>query len=149
MAVPAMRPPTTLNPIPMLQFRNVRHITFDNFELLPEIFHNQMGISATLGFGKDFTTAEDFLEECEGEIELWDIVDTEGDGQPIYDCWVYLADTANVFHHATDIDTGVGMIQFSFECLKGKDADCKALATEIQKAFDERNAVEAEEFSDL
>jgi hypothetical protein len=133
----------------MLQFRNVRHITLDNYELLPEIFHLQMGISARLGFGEEFSTAVDFLEESEGEVELWDIVDTEGDGEPIYDCWVYLADTANVFHHATDIDTGVGMIQFSFECLKGKDADCKALAAEIQQAFDGRNAIEEEEFSDL
>lgn len=133
----------------MLQFRNRRRITFDNYEALPEIFLRQMGISATLGFGKEFTTPEDFIEESEGEIELWDIIDTEGNGEVIYDCWVYLADTANVFHHATDIDTGIGMIQFSFDCLKGQDADCKALAKEVQAAFKSRNEVEEEDFSDV
>lgn len=134
----------------MLKFQNRRRITFDNFQSLPEIFFRQMGISARLGFGDEFSTPEDFLEESEGEVELWDVVEQDGNGEVIYDCWVYLADTANVFHHATDIDTGVGMIQFDFDCLKGKDADCKALAMEIQAAFNLRNTIEpAEEFLDV
>jgi hypothetical protein len=150
MAASAMPPPIILDhfnhhPIAMLEFRNRRFINEDNYEALPEIFHRQMAISAVLGFGEDFSTPIDFLNESEGEVELWDIFEVDGSGEVIYDCWVYLADTANVFHHGTDIDTGVGMIQFSFECLKGKDADCKALAAEIEAAFHSRNAIEDED----
>lgn len=134
----------------MLKFQNRRRITFANYESLPEIFLRQMGISARLGYGEDYHTPEDFLEQSEGEVELWDVMEVGGDGEAVYDCWVYLADTANVFHHATEIDTGVGMIQFDFNCLKGKDADCKALAMEIQAAFNLRNAIEPdEEFFDV
>lgn len=134
----------------MLKFQNRRRITFENYESLPEIYLRQMGISAQLGFGEDYHSPVDFLEQSEGEVELWDVVEQGGNGEVIYDCWVYVVDTANVFHHATEIDTGVGMIQFDFDCLKGKDADCKALSMEIQAAFNLRNATEpAAEFFDV
>ncbi len=60
-----------------------------------------------------------------------------GPNTVLYNCWVYLADTANVFEVETAIDTGVGMCQGSFEGSEEDESDSD-LATALQEAFDNK-----------
>ena len=112
--------------MPTLQFKNCREINAKNYKKLSEIQLKQMEISATLGFGNKYTTAEDFLEQSgDGDIndavvELWDVVATENPEKILYECWVYLADTANVFFVGTTKDTEAAMCQWSFDDHTGK-----------------------------
>lgn len=124
-----------------LKFQNKRIINAENYKDLDAIYLAQMASCATSGFGPEFTTPEDFLAESgdgdmeEAMVELWDIIDTAHPEVVLYDCWVYLADTANVFYAHTSVDTEAGMIQWYFDDLsadKSKDQLCK----DLQKAFD-------------
>lgn len=126
-----------------LLFRNKREITGENYLELTPIYLKQMEKAATLGFGEQCTTAEQFLEETgDGDIEesyaeLWDVADEKNPYIVLYNCWVYLADTATVFHAGTDTDTGIGMCQWSFES-HSKDADMQ-LAKDLQVAFNSKD----------
>ena len=125
-----------------LKFINKRDINANNYKELPPVYIKQMEISATLGFGPDYATAEAFLEQCgdgdveETFIELWDVVDSSNPDKALYDCWVYLVDTANVFYAGTDNETGVGMCQSYFENIGGIEGG-DDLAKALQKAFHE------------
>ncbi len=126
-----------------LKFQNHRQITVENYKELNEIQLQQMAISATLGYGKEFTTAEHFLEQSgdgdmeEAVVELWDVVDVDKPNEVLYECWVYIVDTANVFFAGTTKDTLAAMCQWSFDDHTG-DGSNKELCADLQKAFDEK-----------
>lgn len=126
-----------------LIFKNCRMITHKNYKELEPVYLEQMAMAATLGFGEEYTTAEDFLEQDgdedieQGNIQLWDVVSETDLEKVLYDCWVYLADTASVFYAGKAIDTGIGMCQWSFEGLQ-KDETKPHLANALQKAFDSK-----------
>lgn len=130
--------------MPTLKFQNFREINAENYKTLSEIQLQQMAVSATLGFGAEYITAEHFLEQSgdgdinDGVVELWDVVDTENPEKVLYECWVYLADTANVFHVGTTNDTQAAMCQWSFDDHTG-DGSNEELCSDLQKAFDEKN----------
>lgn len=123
-----------------LVFKNCRIINFDNFSEQSEIHQQQMAICATNGFGEEFQTAEDFLAQTgdgemeEGYAELWDIIDEANPTQVIYECWVYLADTANIFLPGTAIDTRLVMIQWDFENYSGNE-ELNSVVESLQIAF--------------
>lgn len=127
-----------------LIFQNCRMITHENYKELQPVYLEQMAIVAGFGFGEEYTTAEHFLEQSgdgdieQGEVELWDVVSENNLQKVLYDCWVYLADTANVFEAGTAIDTGIGMCQWSFEQLRNKE-DKAELLNALQDAFDEKD----------
>ena len=127
--------------MPTLQFKNCRQINGENYKKLSKIQLEQMAISATLGFGNEFTTAEDFLEQSgdgdinEAVVELWDVIDTEKPDKILYECWVYLADTANVFFVGTTKDTQAAMCQWSFDDHTGNGGNTE-LCEDLQDAFD-------------
>lgn len=122
-----------------LTFTNCREISLDNYTELAPVFQEQMAISARLGFGAEFTTAAEFMDQAtDGDpdmtVELWDVVETANPEKVLYDAWIYLVDTANVFHHGTANDTGVGMIQFGFvEVDTNEETE---LALDMQEAFE-------------
>lgn len=124
-----------------LLFKNKREINGSNYQELEAYYQQQLARAATLGFGEGCTTAEDFLAETgdgdmeQAYVELWDVVEESNPDKVLYNCWVYLADTASVFYAGSDKDTGVGMCQWSFD-KHLKDADDQ-LAADFQKAFDE------------
>ena len=126
-----------------LVFKNLREINSQNYKSLSEIQLQQMAISATLGFGEAYITAEHFLEQSgdgninDGCVELWDVIDTENPNTILYECWVYLADTANVFFVGTTKDTNAAMCQWSFDD-HSSDNSIAALCADLQKAFDEK-----------
>jgi hypothetical protein len=123
-----------------LKFQNHRQITAENYKELSEIHLQQMAISATLGYGKEYTTPEHFLEQSgdgdleEAVVELWDIVDADKPNEVLYECWVYIVDTANVFFAGTTKDTNAAMCQFSFDDHSG-DGSNKELCEALQIAF--------------
>jgi len=123
-----------------LQFKNKRIINAENYKELSPVYLQQMAIGATLGFGEEFNTPEHFLEQNgdgdieEGSVELWDIVDASAPDRVLYDCWYYLADTANVFYAGTDKDTGIAMCQDSFDNHTGTE-EGEELAATLQKAY--------------
>ncbi len=119
-----------------LLFQKCRSVNHHNYKQLVPVYLEQMAISAQLGFGKQYTTTEDFLAQS-GEVELWEVVDTSAPTRVLYDCWVYLADTANVFVAGTDQDAGIGMIQWSFGVTDPKKGNEK-LVEDLQKAFDNK-----------
>lgn len=53
----------------------------------------------------------------------------------LYECWVYLADTANVFLAGTIKDTNAAMCQWSFDDQTG-DGSNEELCNDLQSAFD-------------
>ncbi len=124
-----------------LKFQNHRRITAKNYKELSEIHLQQMAISATLGYGKEYTTPEHFLEQSgdgdmeEAIVELWDVVEADKPDVVLYDCWVYIVDTANVFFAGTTKDTNAAMCQFSFDDHSG-DGSNEELCSDLQKAFD-------------
>lgn len=124
-----------------LFFKNCRIITQENYKDLAPVYLEQMGITAGFGFGEEFTTAEDLLEQSgdgdmeDAEVELWDVVAENEPNKVLYNCWVYLADTANVFEAGTAIDIGIGMCQWSFELLRTTE-DKAELLDALQEAFD-------------
>ena len=126
-----------------LKFQNYRKITAENYKKLSEIQLQQMAINATLGFGKDFTTPEHFLEQSgdgdikEAVVELWDVVEADKANFVLYECWVYLADTANVFLAGTIKDTNAAMCQWSFDDQTG-DGSNEELCNDLQSAFDSK-----------
>jgi hypothetical protein len=130
-----------------LQFKNKRTINSKNYKDLTQIHLQQMAISATLGFGSDYTTPEHFMEQTgdghidDAIIELWDIVDKENPDESIYDCWYYLYDTANVFFAGTTKDTNAAMCQDFFEDMSG-DGSCEELCQDLQKAYFDKENVE-------
>ncbi len=123
-----------------LHFKNCREITFKNYQELTEVYLKQMAICGKNGFGEEFETAEDFLTETgdgeleEGFAELWDIVDAEKPEKVLYECWVYLADTANIFLPGTTNDTRIVMIQWDFENYS-KNPELDHMIEPLQKAF--------------
>ena len=127
--------------MPTLQFKNCRQITAENYKKLSKIQLEQMAISATLGFGDEYTTAEHFLEQSgdgdinDGVVELWDVVAAENPKKVLYECWVYLADTANVFFVGTTKDTQAAMCQWSFDDHTGNGSNTE-LCEDLQDAFD-------------
>ncbi len=126
-----------------LKFTNHRQITAENYKELSKVHIQQMAISATLGYGKEFTTAEHFLEQSgdgdmeEAVVELWDVVDIAKPNVVLYECWVYIVDTANVFFAGTTKDTLAAMCQFSFDDHSG-DGSNEELCSDLQKAFDDK-----------
>ncbi len=126
-----------------LQFKNHREVNAGNYKKLSKTHLDQMAISATLGFGEEYTTAEHFLEQSgdgdinDGAVELWDIVDTSTPEKVIYECWVYLADTANVFFAGTTNDTLAAMCQWSFDD-HTSDGSNEELCAALQEAFDDK-----------
>lgn len=130
--------------MPKLKFVNHRQITAENYKELSEVQLQQMAISATLGFGKEYTTPEHFLEQSgDGEIdeavvELWDVVEVEKPNVVLYECWVYLVDTANVFFVGTTKDTLAAMCQWSFDDHTA-DGSNTELCADLQEAFDKKD----------
>jgi hypothetical protein len=126
-----------------LKFQNHRQITAENYKELSEIQLQQMAISATLGFGKKYKTAKHFLEQSgdgdmeEAVVELWDVVDTAKLEVVLYECWVYIVDTANVFFAGTTKDTLAAMCQWSFDD-HTEDGTNEELCADLQKAFDSK-----------
>jgi hypothetical protein len=124
-----------------LIFKNGRNINGSNYKQLPDIYLQQMAISATLGFGPDYTSAEDFLSQAgdgdmnDAVVELWDVVHSDAPDKVLYDCWIYLADTGNVFYSGTLNDTLAAMCQWSFDD-HTKDGSNQELCAALQKAFD-------------
>ena len=123
-----------------LKFINRREINSLNYKDLNEVYLQQMAISATLGYGEEFTTPEHFLEQSgdgdidEAVVELWNVVEAANPEVVLYDCWVYLADTANVFIAGTTTDTEAAMCQWSFDD-HTKDGSNESLCHELQEAF--------------
>lgn len=132
-----------------LQFKNKREINSENYKDLTEIHLQQMAISATLGFGSEYTTPEHFLEQTgdgdieDGLAELWDIVDMVHPDKTIYECWYFLGDTANVFVAGTTTDTDAAMCQDSFDDMSG-DGSCEELCKDLQKAYFNKENAEQE-----
>lgn len=130
--------------MPTLKFKNCRQINAENYKKLSKIQLEQMAISATLGFGEDYTTVEHFLEQSgdgdinEAVVELWDVVATENPEKVLYECWVYLADTANVFFVGTTKDTQATMCQWSFDDHTG-DGSNEEFCNDLQEAFDKKD----------
>lgn len=126
-----------------LEFKNQRQITAENYKDLNEIQLRQMAISATLGFGEEYVTAEHFLEQTgdgdieEAVVELWDVVATKNPEKVLYECWVYISDTANVFFAGTTNDTLAAMCQWSFDD-HTEDGSNTELCEDLQNAFDNR-----------
>ena len=126
-----------------LEFTNCREITAENYEALSEIHLQQMSLAATLGFGKRYKTAKQFLKQTgdgdldEGIVELWDVIDTSKPTLVLYECWVCLADCASVFFAGTNKNTFVGMSQWSFGD-RSEDGTNKQLCEDLQKAFDNK-----------
>ena len=129
-----------------LQFKNCRKINAKNYKELSKIHLQQMEISATLGYGNEYTTAEDFLEQSgdgdmnDAVVELWDVVAIDNPDVVLYECWVYLADTANVFFAGTTNDTLAAMCQWSFDDHSG-DGSNEKLCNDLQKAFDKKDKI--------
>lgn len=126
-----------------LEFSNCREINAENYEVLSEIHLQQMGLAATLGFGKRYKTAKQFLKQSgdgdieEGIVELWDVIDASKPKLVLYECWVYLSDTANVFFATTSKNTLAAMSQWSFGD-RSEDGSNKELCDDLQKAFDNK-----------
>lgn len=124
-----------------LMFTNRRAINGANYEELSDVHRQQMARSATLGFGAEYTTAEHFLEQCgDGDMndavaELWGVVASDAPEHVLYDCWVYLADTASVYFAGTADNVGVAMCQWSFDD-QSKDGSNQELCAALQTAFD-------------
>jgi hypothetical protein len=97
-----------------------------------------------LGFGDKYKTAEHFLEQSgdgdmeEAVVELWDVVDAKKPEEVLYDCWVYLSDTANVFFAGTIKDTEAAMCQWSFDDHTGDESN-EELCSDLQEAFDNKD----------
>jgi len=131
-----------------LQFKNKRTINSSNYKDLAQIQLQQMAISATLGFGSEYTTPEHFLEQTgdgdieDGLVELWDIVDSENPGKTLYECWYFLGDTANVFIAGTTEDTNAAMCQDSFDDMTG-DGSAEELCKDLQRAYREMGNTES------
>lgn len=129
--------------MPTLLFKNGRGVNGKNYKTLYKIHLRQMEISATRGFGAEYITAEHFLEQCrdgdmnDAVVELWDVVDADNPSVVVYDCWVYLADTATVFFAGTAEDTLAGMCQWSFDD-HSEDKSNKELCQDLQEAFDSK-----------
>ncbi len=70
----------------------------------------------------------------EGYAELWDIIDEANPAQVLYECWVYLADTANIFLPGTANDTRLVMIQWDFENYSGNE-ELNSVVESLQIAF--------------
>ena len=127
-----------------LLFKNCRNINAKNYKELSPVHIQQMESSATSGFGKEYITAAHFLEQSgdgdinDGEVELWDVVDIENPEKVLYECWVYLADTANVFFAGTADDTDAAMCQWSFDDHSG-DGSKEQLCADLQAAFDAKD----------
>lgn len=127
-----------------LTFKNCRAINGENYKQLDPIHLKQMEISATLGFGEEYTTAEHFLEQSgDGDmfdacVELWDVVATNEPAIVLYECWVYLVDTANVFFVGTAKDINAAMCQFSFDD-HSADGSNEELCADLQEAFDKKD----------
>ena len=127
-----------------LEFKNHRQITAENYKELSEVHLQQMAISATLGYGDEYTTPEHFLEQSgdgdmeDAVVELWDVVDTSNPDVVLYDCWVYLVDTGNVFFASTTKDTLAAMCQWSFDDHTA-DGSNKELCNDLQIAFDKKD----------
>jgi hypothetical protein len=127
-----------------LQFKNHRQINAQNYKKLSKIQLEQMAISATLGFGDEYTTPEHFLEQSgdgdinEAVVELWDVVETTKPEEVLYECWVYIVDTANVFFVGTTKDTEAAMCQWSFDD-HSKNGTNEELCNDLQEAFDNKN----------
>ena len=100
-----------------------------------------MALGATMGFGEEFKTAKHFLEQSgdgdieDGAVELWEVIDAKNPEKVLYECWVYLADTANVFFAGTATDTQAAMCQWSFDD-HTEDGKNEELCADLQKAFD-------------
>ena len=124
-----------------LLFTNCRAINGSNYRELSPVYREQMAISATSGFGAEYTTAEHFLEQCgDGDMndavaELWDVVANDAPQQVLYDCWVYLADTANVYIAGTTTNTQAAMCQWSFDD-QSSDGSNQDLCAALQAAFE-------------
>lgn len=127
-----------------LKFTNQRQITAENYKELSNIQLQQMAISATLGYGKEFTTPEHFLEQSgdgdmeESVVELWDVVEADKPNIVLYECWVYIVDTANVFFAGTTKDTLAAMCQWSFDD-HTRDGSGEELCNDLQIAFDAKD----------
>lgn len=126
-----------------LKFQNHRQITAENYKGLSDIHLQQMAISATLGYGKEYNTPEHFLEQSgdgginDAIVELWDVVEADKPNVVLYECWVYIVDTANVFFAGTTKDTQAAMCQFSFDDHTG-DGSNQELCNDLQEAFDSK-----------
>jgi hypothetical protein len=126
-----------------LLFKNRRQVNGENYKELGEIYLTQMEICATRGYGEEYTTAEHFLEQSgdgdmhDAVVELWDVVATDKPNVVLYDCWVYIVDTATVFFAGTAKDTLAGMCQWSFDD-HSKDKSNKELCQDLQEAFDSK-----------
>ncbi len=133
--------------MPTLMFTRGRLIQGGNYQQLGAIYQQQMAIAATAGFGAEYTTAEHFLEQCgdgdmnDAVVELWDVVASDAPDVVLYDCWVYLADTANVFFTGTVNAPAVAMCQWSFDD-QSADSSNQALCDDLQKAFDKKGSIE-------
>lgn len=121
-------------------FKNKRKITADNYKKLAPIHLQQMSICATTGFGKEYTTPEDLLEQCgdgsmeEGYVLLFDVVNENAKDKVLYECWIYLYDeTANVFFAGTINDVNVGMSQSFFEDYT--EGENTQLTEDLQQAY--------------
>ena len=125
-----------------LIFQNCRMIDVNNYKELPKINIAQMDIAAS-GFGDKYKTAKAFLTQAgdgnieEGVVELWDVAQKSQKDVILYECWVYLADTAHIFHFGTDKDTGIAMMQWSFSDVETGDED--GLSADLQEAFDTKD----------
>jgi hypothetical protein len=128
-----------------LKFKNKRIIDTSNYKSLSDVHLKQMALGATMGFGSNYKTAEDFLEQCgdgdieDGEVELWDIVDTANPNKPLYEFWYYLGDTGNIFFAGTTNDIGIAMCQDSFDNHTDDD-DNDVLAEALEKAYYKMNS---------
>jgi len=68
-------------------------------------------------------------------VELWDVVEAANPTKVLYECWVYLGDTANVFIAGTAEDTDAAMCQWSFDD-HTEDGSNEQLCAGLQEAFD-------------
>lgn len=99
-----------IDPKASLQFINKREITVKNYKSLPDIHLQQMALCAKLGFGEQYTTAEDFLAQTgngnilEAYFQIFDVVSYENNQNKLYECIFYNYDNADVFNFGTTIN---------------------------------------------
>ena len=129
--------------------QNCREVTIHTYKQLPEIHRKQMARVATLGFGPEYSTAEDLLYVCcEGAPEtaiidypqtamiyLWDVVAEENPERVLYNCWRYFDEYGSVLFADSTEDAEVGCSNFLFEAYDSHLPEKVALAADFQRAF--------------
>jgi hypothetical protein len=127
-----------------LIFQSFCLIDEENLDTLNDLRKAQLDLAGKLSYGEEVNYETALYETYEGNCEFWEVFDTQALDTPLYDVWVFDVDTAVVFFAGTTTDTGVGMIQASFDPIETKNntPENQLLAQALEKAFFERDMPE-------